>query len=59
MFLTENSNQAFFLGFGNMVHYYMHMQSIKLLSAISYKINILNADERKYISQMSAIDVWD
>ena len=40
-----------------MVHSYM--QCVKSLSAISYKLNIRHADALKYISQMSAIDVYD
>ena len=57
MSLTEYSNHFFFMGLGNMVH--SDMQSIKSLSATSYKRNIRNADERKYISLMAAIDVYD
>ena len=36
MSLTENSNQVFLPALENMVH--SHMQSIKSLSAISYKV---------------------
>ena len=39
--------------------FHSYMQSIKSLSAISYKSNIRNADELQFISQMSAIDVYD
>ena len=57
MSLTENSNHFFFLWFGSMVHSYM--KSIKSKSAILIKCNMHNADEQKYISQMSAINVYD
>ena len=40
-----------------MVHSYI--QALKSLSAILYKCNVRNTDEQKYISQMSAIDVYD
>ena len=53
MSLTEDSNQNFLPGFGNMVHSYM--QSIKSLSAISQKYNVPNADEQKCISLLSAL----
>ena len=36
-----------------------YIQSIKSLSAISYKSNIRYADELQYISQISAINVCD
>ena len=49
--------KALLLWLGNMTHSYM--QSIKSLSAILYKSNIRYADELQYISQMSAIDVYD
>ena len=39
-----------------MIHSYM--QSIKSLSAICIKCNVRNTDEQKYISQMSAINVY-
>ena len=45
------------LRLGEMV--YSNMQSIKSLSAISYKRNISNFDKQKYISHMYAIDVYD
>ena len=57
MSLTEDGNQVFLPGLGNMVHSYM--QSLKSVSAISYKINVRQADKQNYISLLSAIDVYD
>ena len=58
MSLTENSNQAFnFLGLGIMIHSYIYF--LKSLSAICIKCNVRYTDEQKYISQMSAIDLYD
>ena len=58
MSLPEKSSQVFLPVLREMVH--SHMHSIKSLSAISYKkCNIRHAVERKYISKMSAIEVYD
>ena len=50
MSLTKKSNQAFFLGLGNVVHSYLQF---------CIKCNVRNTEKQKYISQMSAIDVYD
>ena len=57
MSLTEDGNQVFLPGLGNMVH--SCMQSLKSVSAIFYKINVREADKQNYISLLSAIDVYD
>ena len=54
MSLTENSNQAFLPGVGE------HDSFLYAISkVIICKCNVHNTDEQKYISQMSAIDVYD
>ena len=54
---TEIVIKALLLWLRNMTHSYM--QSIKSLFAFLYKNSIRYADELQYISQMSAIDVYD
>ena len=55
---TENSNQAFLPGVGE--HGSSYLQSVKSLSAFfKIKCDIRNADEQKYISQMSGFDIYD
>ena len=58
MFLTENSDQDFLPGVGE--HYYFfYIYSLKSLSAICINCNVRYTDKQKYISQMSAINVYD
>ena len=54
---TENSNQVSLPVAGE--HGSFLYAIYKSLSAIPYKSNIRYADELQYISQMSAIDVYD
>ena len=57
MSLTRNSNQVFLLGVGEHDSFLCAICSHYLQFRI--KCNMRNAYERKYISQVSAIDVYD
>ena len=50
MSLTKKATKLFFLGLGNVVHSYLQF---------CIKCKVRNTDKQKYISQMSAIDVYD
>ena len=58
MSLTENSNQASLPGVRE--HYsFLYAISKVIICNFCIKCNVRNTDEKKYISQMSAIDVYD
>ena len=54
MSLIENSNQAFLPGVGEHCSFLYTISKVIICNCVSS-----NTDEQKYISQMSAIDVYD
>ena len=58
MSLTENSNQAFLPAVREHGSFSFAIYKVIICNFVK-KSNILHAVEQKYISQMSAIDVYD
>ena len=58
MSLTENSNKAFLPGVGEHDSFSYAICKVNICN-FCIKCSVCNTDEQKYISQMSAIDVYD
>ena len=58
MSVTENSNQAFPPGVGEHDPFLYAISKV-IICNFFIKCNVRNTDKQKYISQMSAIDVYD
>ena len=59
MSLTENRSQAFIPGVGEHSSFLYKIYIQVIFCNLCIKCNVRNTDEQKYISEMSAMDVYD